>query len=179
MGYETIIYEKDNGIATLTFNRPEVLNAANFQMADEVFGLVEEASKDDEVRVLIITGAGRGFHSGDDIKSIFLAPDREQRFRKMKMGQLMGTWREHYFNEFPKPTIAAISGPGRFIRYKRPIRAACQIRTGCGQDTSRGGPADACVIRVDYPGSTVSASLLIAGNNRVALERCWCNSSGC
>ena len=45
------------------------MNAANFQMADEVFGLVEEASKDDEVRVLIITGAGRGFHSGDDIKA--------------------------------------------------------------------------------------------------------------
>ena len=110
MGYETIIYEKEGGIATLTFNRPEVMNAANFQMADEIFGVVEEASKDDEVRVLIITGAGRAFHSGDDIKAIFLAPDREQRFRKMKMGQFMGTWREHYFNEFPKPTIAAING---------------------------------------------------------------------
>ena len=110
MSYETIIYEKAEGIATITFNRPEVMNAANFQMADEIWGAVEDAKNDAEVRVLIFTGAGKAFHSGDDVKAIWLAPDREKRFKEMKMGQLMGTWREHYFHEFPKPTIAAVNG---------------------------------------------------------------------
>ncbi len=66
MAYETIIYEKEKGIATLTFNRPQVMNAQNAQMGAEARAAVEEARDDDEVRVLIVTGVGRGFHFGDE-----------------------------------------------------------------------------------------------------------------
>lgn len=126
MKYETIIYEKEKGIATLTFNRPEVRNAINYQMAEEMFAVVEEAKDDDEVRVLIVTGAGRGFNAGDDVKAILMAEDREERMRKIKMGQLMGTYHEPFFNEFPKPTIAAVNGAA--IGSGFDIAISCDIR---------------------------------------------------
>jgi 2-(1,2-epoxy-1,2-dihydrophenyl)acetyl-CoA isomerase len=75
MPYETIIYEVDRGIATLTFNRPQVMNAQNEQQAMETRAAMQEANEDDDVRVLFVTGAGRGFHAGDDVKAIFLSDD--------------------------------------------------------------------------------------------------------
>lgn len=126
MKYETIIYEKEKGIATLTYNRPERRNAINYQMADEMFAAVEEAKDDDEVRVLIVTGAGQAFNSGDDVKAIFLAEDREERMRKIKMGHMMGTYHEPFFNEFPKPTIAAVNGPAVGSGFD--IAISCDIR---------------------------------------------------
>lgn len=126
MNYETIIYEKEGGIATLTFNRPDVRNAINYQMAEEMFAAVEEAKDDDEVRVLIVTGAGRAFNSGDDVKAMFLAEDREERMRRIKTGMLMGTYREPFFNEFPKPTIAAVNGAATGSGFD--LALSCDIR---------------------------------------------------
>ena len=67
MNYETILYEKEDGIAILTFNRPQVRNAENYQMSQEMRAAVEDARDDDEVKVLIVTGAGSAFHAGLDI----------------------------------------------------------------------------------------------------------------
>jgi len=64
--------KKANGIAVLTFNRPQVMNAGNFQFNMEMRQVIQEAAADDEVRVLIVTGAGRGFQSGDDVKEVLL-----------------------------------------------------------------------------------------------------------
>ena len=69
MNYETIILEKEEGIATITLNRPEKLNAMNLQMIRELGEALEETDKDEEVRVVVITGAGRGFSSGADVGS--------------------------------------------------------------------------------------------------------------
>jgi 2-(1,2-epoxy-1,2-dihydrophenyl)acetyl-CoA isomerase len=110
MAYETIIYEKDGGIATLTFNRPQVLNAQNTQQATEMRAAVREASQDDAVRVLVVTGAGRGFHAGDDVKQVFLASDREQRRAEAKLARLKGVRRPTYFEDFYKPIVGAING---------------------------------------------------------------------
>ncbi len=67
MSYETIILERRNGIGTLTLNRPEKLNAMNRKMTEELESAVVEVAKDRDVRVLVITGAGRGFCSGADV----------------------------------------------------------------------------------------------------------------
>lgn len=126
MAYETIIYEKDNGIATLTFNRPHVMNAGNFQLLQESRGAVEDAMADDEVRVLIFTGAGRGFHAGDDIKEVFLAQDREKRRSDAKLARIKGTSGPSGLPEMFKPTIAAVNGPA--VGYGMDIALLCDIR---------------------------------------------------
>ena len=115
MAYETIIYEKEKGIATLMFNRPQVLNAENSQMAAEVRAAVEEARDDDEVRVLIVTGAGRGFHAGEDVQDHFLprfaADLQEERMAAVRMDRLRHAPPiSEYLSDFYKPTIAAVNG---------------------------------------------------------------------
>jgi len=126
MNYETLIYEKDNGIATLTFNRPHVMNAGNYLMGAEVRTVVEEARDDEEVRVLIVTGAGRGFHAGDDVGEIFLGEDREKRRNERKMAQVKGIERPLYLQDFYKPTIAAVNGPA--VGLGLDVALSCDIR---------------------------------------------------
>ena len=58
MAYETILYAKDGGVATITINRPKVLNALNPQVVAELGQAVAEVAADDEVKVVILTGSG-------------------------------------------------------------------------------------------------------------------------
>lgn len=68
MSYNTIIYEKENGVGTLTLNRPQSLNAFVPEMNREVLDALKDAERDKEVRCLVITGAGRAFCAGQDLK---------------------------------------------------------------------------------------------------------------
>ena len=70
MDYELIIYDKADGIATITLNRPKQLNALNHQTFDEMFDALADAASDAEVRVLVLKGAGRAFSAGDDLKGM-------------------------------------------------------------------------------------------------------------
>ena len=123
MAYETIIYEKSAGVATLTFNRPHVLNAQNAQQMAEMRAAVREANDDDGVRVLIVTGAGRGFHAGDDVKEVFLAEGREKQRQERKLAQVKGVRRPGYFEDFYKPVIGAVNGAA--------VGAGLEIALGC------------------------------------------------
>ncbi len=76
MHYETILYEVKNGVATLTLNRPEVFNAFNEQQSFDVIDALKQVEKDKSIRVLVITGAGKAFCSGQDLKSISGAKNR-------------------------------------------------------------------------------------------------------
>jgi enoyl-CoA hydratase len=71
MSYQTILFDQEAGIATITFNRPDKLNALNHEMLAEFKDAVARVGRDPEVRVLLLTGAGRSFIAGADIK-VFL-----------------------------------------------------------------------------------------------------------
>ncbi|TVR77948.1 MAG: 2-(1,2-epoxy-1,2-dihydrophenyl)acetyl-CoA isomerase [Chitinophagaceae bacterium] len=68
--YNTLKYELKNGVATISLNRPEVYNAFNEEMSFDLQKALKEASKDDNVRVLVLTGEGKAFCSGQDLKDI-------------------------------------------------------------------------------------------------------------
>ena len=63
---KTVNYEVDNGVGTITLNRPDSLNAMNRDLIDETAGAFMQANADDRVRSIIFTGAGRAFCAGDD-----------------------------------------------------------------------------------------------------------------
>ena len=97
--YKTILVEKKNHLAVLSFNRPEKLNAINLQVKQEVSQALTELEADDDVRVVIMTGAGRAFSSGYDIT----APESE-------LEEFMNLNEEEKLVNLDKPTIAAIQG---------------------------------------------------------------------
>jgi len=96
MRYETIRYDVDGGIATLTFDRPDALNAFNPQMMVEVDHALRAADLDDGVRVVIVTGAGRAFCAGADL-------GRVDAF-KLEPGARIEPW------QLRKPVVAAVNG---------------------------------------------------------------------
>jgi enoyl-CoA hydratase/carnithine racemase len=106
-GFATVIYEKnDDGIAWVTLNRPDSLNAFSVQMRDDLFEILSAVKADDEVRVVIIKGAGkRAFCSGADLNEFLTAPSvvRARRIRAAR-----DLWR--LFLGIPQPLIAALHG---------------------------------------------------------------------
>ena len=72
MVYEHLDYRVDGHLGIVTINRPEVMNALSFKTHEELARALEEADQNEEVRVIIVTGAGHAFCSGDDVSSIFL-----------------------------------------------------------------------------------------------------------
>ena len=68
MDFKTILYEKADGVGTITLNRPEKLNAINFEMLEEVWSVLQEVVVDQEVRVILLTGEGRYFAAGADLE---------------------------------------------------------------------------------------------------------------
>ena len=75
MAYETIRLDTSDGIATLTLNRPEVLNAFNDLMAEEVLAALKQVARDSAARVLVLTGAGKGFCAGQDLGALRDRPE--------------------------------------------------------------------------------------------------------
>ncbi len=73
MAYETILTAVQDGILTITMNRPDRLNAWTYQMGNELQDAIEQANADDEIEAIVLTGAGRGFCAGADIKDLFKA----------------------------------------------------------------------------------------------------------
>ncbi len=74
--YEALLYTVENNIATITLNRPEVFNAFNDAQSYELQAALKQANRDKEVRVVVLTGAGKAFCSGQDLKAIADSKDR-------------------------------------------------------------------------------------------------------
>lgn len=113
----TVIYEVDGPVATITMNRPDVANAQDTTLIDELDRAFDWAEADDAVRVVILAGNGKHFSSGHDLKALVgdAEPDewrlmRETPEGKLRHEQVMYVDRCERIHDFPKPTIAAVQG---------------------------------------------------------------------
>jgi len=124
MSYSTILVEQEDNIVTVTLNRPEKLNAANDAMAEELLHCFENIDRDKDAHTVIITGAGKAFCAGADLRERFL-PKIEQR----KQGRLKGVTREFAelgalaLSRIRKVTIAALNGVATGV--------GCSLALGC------------------------------------------------
>ncbi len=114
--YKYLKVEVEDGIATVTFNRPEALNAMNAAGRSEAHNIWADLGEDDDVKVVILTGAGRAFNVGADVKELDASADRGApgprgmgRLRPGLHGKGGGYGAEAEL-EFEKPIIAAVNG---------------------------------------------------------------------
>jgi 2-(1,2-epoxy-1,2-dihydrophenyl)acetyl-CoA isomerase len=130
MAYSDILFEKQNAIATITINRPNAMNSGTIKTWAEIGDAFRDAERDDDIRVVVLTGAGRAFCAGDDVKEIFLNPE----FRDAKPNKRndVEQWRKHepvaldFLVEYPKPTIASVNGAA--VGYGCDIALMCDMR---------------------------------------------------
>src|SRR5215469_9162873 len=108
--YECIIFDSQDSIGLLRLNRPEKLNAFGGPIRDEILDLLAKIASDDNIRVLIVTGEGRGFSAGGDIDHLkYLRENKDEPgFRSvLAKGQQI----TRAMRALPKPVIAAVNGP--------------------------------------------------------------------
>ena len=124
MPYETIDLRVENGVAEITLNRPDRLNAWTTQFGDELREAILTDSADPGVRSVLITGAGRGFSSGADLKEML-----EQRAEGGEVPDVGEMLRKRYhpiikgIRELPKPVVAAVNGPA--------VGIGCSLALAC------------------------------------------------
>src|ERR671934_2840260 len=110
---QTVNLRRDGAAATIELNRPEALNAWNGQLGHDLLAAVREVADDDDVRAVVITGAGRAFSSGADLKDL---SGREQRTPEGHV-DVRGVLTARYhpiitgIRTMPKPVLAAVNGP--------------------------------------------------------------------
>lgn len=103
-------YEKDDAVATITLDRPDVLNAFNDELGKAAVTAMQEASSDDSVRCIVVTGAGRAFSAGEDLGAL------QEGYRSGTVPDLGNTLVERYnpliraIRNAPKPVVAAVNG---------------------------------------------------------------------
>src|SRR6185503_13215372 len=124
MSYETVDLRIENGVAEITLNRPERLNAWTTQFGDELREALLTDAADPAVRAVLITGAGRGFSSGADLKEML-----EQRSSGGEVPDVGEMLRERYhpiikgIRQLPKPVVAAVNGPA--------VGIGCSLALAC------------------------------------------------
>ncbi|HIN93721.1 MAG TPA: enoyl-CoA hydratase [Alphaproteobacteria bacterium] len=125
MAYSDILYGVDESVATITLNRPDRLNAWSRDMEGDVRSAMDVAGADNNVRVIIVTGAGRGFCAGADMSMLSASSEEDSDSRRESdrhrlhhepMTRQLDLVSDHnmrytYFTSVPKPVIAAINGP--------------------------------------------------------------------
>ena len=116
--FETVTVRRDGAAATIVLDRPEALNAWNRQFGSDLLGALREAAVDDDVRAVRLTGAGRAFSSGADLRDLTAMEDERTAEGDPDVQRLL---RERYHpiitlvREMPKPVLAAVNGPAAGI----------------------------------------------------------------
>ncbi len=122
MSYETVIWEQSGAVGTLTLNRPQTLNAWTDQFGRELSAVIASEAADDAIRAVLITGAGRGFSSGADLKAGFEPaedgmPDIRTELEDVYHPIIAGV------RQLPKPVLAAVNGPA--------VGIGCSLALAC------------------------------------------------
>src|SRR3954452_4110097 len=123
MSYEMVIWEVDDGVGRLTLNRPDTLNAWTADFGRELKSVIENEAADDSVRSVLVTGAGRGFSSGGDLKAGCDPhpedgmPDVRKELHELYHPVIAGVRR------LPKPVVAAVNGPA--------VGIGCSLALAC------------------------------------------------
>jgi enoyl-CoA hydratase len=104
---KTVLYDKSDNVGIITLNRPDKLNAINFDMLEELWTILQSIITDDEVRVILLIGAGRYFSAGADLDIVRTMTPVAFRWRQRQY------WNRVFneFEEIQKLTIAALNGP--------------------------------------------------------------------
>ncbi|MDQ3586834.1 MAG: enoyl-CoA hydratase [Actinomycetota bacterium] len=122
MAYETVIWEVSHGLGRLTLNHPESLNAWTAALSSELKHVIESEAADPSVRAVLITGAGRGFSSGADLKGAFETaddgfPDVRKKLLEVYHPIIVGVRR------LERPVVAAVNGPA--------VGIGCSLALAC------------------------------------------------
>ncbi len=122
MSYETVIWEEKDGVGRITLNRPETLNAWTAQFGGELKQVVEGEAASESVRAVLVTGAGRGFSSGADLRAGFEPaedgmPDIRKELHELYHPVIAGIRR------LSKPVVAAVNGPA--------VGIGCSLALAC------------------------------------------------
>jgi 2-(1,2-epoxy-1,2-dihydrophenyl)acetyl-CoA isomerase len=126
MSYETVNVTVEESVAEITLNRPERLNAWNDQFGRELNRAILEDCADPSVRSVLITGAGRGFSSGADVKEMLERGSEDADGARGDVGDML---KERYhpiikgIREMPKPVVAAVNGPA--------VGIGCSLALAC------------------------------------------------
>lgn len=150
MNFESLLYDVEDHVATITLNRPDRLNALTRELEDELFKAMKQADGDHDVRVVILTGAGRGFCAGADMDSLTWIASLDWSTVNLVdvREKLLPSRRSHdasvdfqrtysYFPAMSKPIIAAINGASVGLGFILPL--FCDLRFA--SDEARFGTA--------------------------------------
>ena len=148
MSYQEVVYNVEDGVAVVTLNRPDRLNAMTLTMAGEIRAAMQQATDDDQVRVIVLTGAGRGFCAGADaarLQSRASGEAMEVEETLPFVGAVDGglnlpaafAAKYAWIASVPKPVIAAVNGPAVGVGMVLPMFADIRFAS----DTAKFGTA--------------------------------------
>ncbi len=108
--YQTILVKKDDGLTTVTFNRPDKRNAMNPQLHRDMYSVLNELRYDKDTRVIVLTGAGPSFCAGQDMKQYLAELDSMPESARDEIRRISNVWRNQLIRTLPQPVIASIKG---------------------------------------------------------------------
>jgi len=174
MNFESIAYHVTDGVAHLLLNRPQRMNAMTQPMLEEMQRAMDQAEADETVRALVVSGAGKAFSSGFDLKDqLEKRPKGVADWRPLLRNDFEALIR---FWRFPKPTIAAVRGPC--------LAGACELALACdmtlasetavfGEPELKFGAGIVCMILPWVVGPKLAKEIILAGRDGIGARRAY------